>query len=49
MKKSSEFYELKYQLNLVMVNILKGNTELTSSYLAILNEIKKEVKEEKND
>ena len=42
MKKSSEFYELKYQLNLVMVNILKGNTELTSSYLAILNEIKKE-------
>lgn len=42
MKKNSEFYELKYQLNLVMVNILKGNTELTSSYLAILNEIKKE-------
>lgn len=24
-----------------MVNILKGNMELTSSYLAILNEIKK--------
>lgn len=42
-KKDGTYYTLKYQLNLIMINILKGNTKLLNDCISLMNERRKDL------